>query len=86
MKIEIDIPEYRVGEGMKTPWEENFILHVRITEEGSVHLLGNREGLISLARHLLILSQASVPIHYHLHYDKWNSLEDDSVELIVERL
>jgi len=45
----------------------------------------NKEGLLSLANHLVNLSQAEVPEHYHIHLDEFNSLESGSISLIIEK-
>ncbi|WP_442945884.1 Imm32 family immunity protein [Ohtaekwangia sp.] len=33
--------------------------------------MANREGIISLANHLLNLAQADVPSGYHLHFNEY---------------
>ena len=38
-----------------------------------------------MAKQLLQLAQNEVPKGYHLHYDEYNSLEDGSVEFIIEK-
>lgn len=43
----------------------------------------NKEGLISLARHILELAQEDVPEFEHIHLDEYNSLEDNSAELTI---
>ena len=48
-------------------------------------LKANKEGLESLAKQLLQLSQNERPKGYHLHYDEYYSLEDGSVEFIIEK-
>ena len=44
----------------------------------------NAAGLRSLANHLMAL--ADEESHSHFHLDEYNSLEEHSVELIVEKL
>lgn len=51
-----------------------------------VIISANREGLLSLANHLLNLAQAEVPCGTHIHLDEYNSLEDGSLDLIVEKI
>ena len=47
----------------------------------------NREGLISLANHLLNLAQTDVPCGTHIHLDgRNNSLEDGSQSIIIEKI
>ena len=48
-------------------------------------IIANKEGLTSLANHLLNLAQDNVPRGYHLHFDESNSLKDGSSELIIEK-
>ncbi|MBO7700622.1 MAG: hypothetical protein IIZ17_00830 [Eubacteriaceae bacterium] len=48
-----------------------------------VVITANREGLISLAKHLVDLAEASPGSH--IHYDEFNSLEEGSVQLIIGR-
>ena len=69
-------------EGFHFVWEDGFSIRCSINEN-SVWLEANREGLISLARHLLELSQETVPEYGHIHLDEYNSLEDASIELII---
>ena len=52
-------------------------------DKKAVTICANREGLLSLARQLLSLAEG-IPGD-HIHYDVYNSLEDGSAELIVER-
>jgi len=66
-------------------WENGFEISVKI-EGGIVKLAANREGLVSLANHLLNLTQNEVPPGYHLHFDEYNSLEDGSAELVIEKV
>lgn len=48
------------------------------------HIVANREGLVTLARHLLTMAQDGTPHGIHLHLDQWNGLEDASAELTIE--
>jgi hypothetical protein len=86
MKIELIIPDYSPSDGIRTDWEEAFILKTEVAENGAVRIMGNQNGLISLARHILTLAQPSIPAGYHLHYDTWNSLEEGSPEIIIEKI
>ena len=67
---------------MEFKWVDGFRIKVS-TVEDAVIISSNREGLLSLASHLMGLVQE--PSHSHFHLDQNNSLEDGSVELIVER-
>lgn len=48
-------------------------------------ITANKPGLISLAKQLLTLAQDKVPSGYHLHFDEFNSLEEKSYELIIQK-
>ena len=67
---------------MEFSWENGFEIAVRI-EEGQVVVSANREGLRSLAGQLTTLAESEPGTHIHL--DQYNSLEDGSVELVIER-
>lgn len=85
MLVTIEIPDYSPQKGIRTEWEEGFTIAVRI--EGKTTIIqADKPGLISLARHLLTLAQDQIPGGHHLHYDEFNSLEDGSSELILEKL
>jgi hypothetical protein len=82
--ITLEIPEYSPDAGFKHTWEDDFKISVE-NHNGQVVIKSNREGLISLAKQLLTLSEENVPARTHLHLDEFNSLEEGSVELIIER-
>lgn len=67
---------------MKTEWHDGFEISVR-TEGNSVIVSANKEGLLSLADILTSLAKEGSG---HIHLDKFNSLEDDSAELIIEKV
>ena len=71
----IDVPEYNPLEGLRLECEINFRISSRISDNGSIIISANSPGLISLARHLLVLAQSSVPIGSHFHLDASNSLD-----------
>ena len=68
---------------MKLEWESGFEIHVTI-DRGAAIVAANREGLLSLARHLTALAEESPGSHIHL--DPYNALEDDSAQLILEKI
>lgn len=63
-------------------WEEGYRISVR-TEGGAAVLSANREGLLSLSRHLAELAEGRPGDHFHL--DRFNALEEDSIELIIKK-
>ena len=48
-----------------------------------VVISANREGLLSLQRQLAALAEETPGSH--IHYDEFNSLEEGSAELIIEK-
>ncbi|MBR6472723.1 MAG: hypothetical protein IKS99_03205 [Firmicutes bacterium] len=67
---------------MEFKWEEGFTIKVSSSED-EVLISANREGLRSLANHLLTLADEE---NGHFHLDEHNSLEKGSTELIVEKI
>ena len=63
-------------------WEDGFEIRVDVSGE-AVTISANREGLASLANILTDLAKEEAGAH--VHFDEHNSLEDGSVELIIER-
>lgn len=81
--IIMQIPEFEWS--FKFNWQENKKIKVCIEDDRQVVMIINKEWLMSLANHLLNLAQDSVPNHYHIQLDEYNSLEDGSFELIIEK-
>ena len=69
---------------MEFNWVNGFTINVAI-EGNTVVLSANTAGLLSLANHLKTLAKEN-GAGAHFHLDEFNSLEDGSAELIVERL
>ena len=65
-------------------WEDGFAIKVSVEHDNTVVISANKEGLLSLARQLETL--ANEKIGCHSHYDVYNSLEEGSTELIVEKI
>ena len=63
-------------------WEDGFEIRFEIMDGEGV-ISANREGMLSLANHLRMLAEEEPGSHLHL--DKYNSLEDGSDELVLER-
>lgn len=68
---------------MDIEWEEGFTINVRVDDRGAVVVTANREGLLSLARQLTALAEADPGCH--IHYDEYNSLEEGSTEMVIEK-
>lgn len=85
MEIKIQIPTYSRDSGIEFVWEENFIIQAD-NNLNSVVIKANKEGLQSLAKHLLTLAQDEVPVDTHLHYDEFNSLEEGSCEIVFQKI
>lgn len=66
---------------MDFEWKEGYALRVAVDGGGAV-ISANKEGLVSLANHLLALSREPAGSHFHL--DAYNALEEGSAELIAE--
>lgn len=79
--MDIYVPIYSKN-GFLFAWEDGFSIKCSI-DNSTVLIEANREGLISLARHMLELAQEQVPEFNHIHLDEYNSLEDNSAELII---
>ena len=83
MNILLNISDQVVENGLKNDWENGFIIK---TKYDQFNVIANKEGLISLAKQLLALAQDTVPSGQHFHYDDYNSLEDGSTELIIQKM
>ena len=68
---------------MDLKWIEGFMISVK-NDDGNVTISANKEGLLSLADQLIALAKEE--IGSHIHYDMYNSLEDGSSEMIIERI
>ena len=67
---------------MEINWTEGFTIRTR--PDGNAFVISaNREGLLSLAGILAALAEQKPGSHLHLDQD--NSLEDGSVELVLEK-
>ena len=68
---------------MKIDWVDGFKIDVSIDPDNAVVISANREGLLSLARQLTALADSLVGSH--IHYDDCNSLEEGSIEMIIQK-
>lgn len=81
--VALEVPAY-APTGLRTVWDDGHEISAHVTGTG-LHLRANPAGLISLARHLLVLAQEGVFSGAHLHLDSSNGLEEGSGEIILER-
>ncbi len=68
---------------MRIEWVDGFEIRVSV-ENGEAFISANKEGLLSLAKQLTALAEEEPGSH--IHYSDYNSLEDGSAELIIERI
>ena len=68
---------------MELKWIDGYSIAVEKQNE-TILLKANREGLLSLAQLMTTLADEAPGAHIHL--DQYNSLEDESLELIIERV
>ena len=68
---------------MDIVWVDGSVINVSIENDTAV-ISANREGMRSLAGQLTTLAESAPGAHIHL--DQYNSLEDGSVELVIERI
>lgn len=85
MQILLNIPDYSPATGIVLDWQDDFQIKVNASD-GSVLIQANADGLVSLANHLLNLAQPAAPPGVHIHLDQYNSLEDGSPDLVIEKL
>ena len=63
-------------------WIDGFEIRTAV-KSNNIVISANREGLLSLAKHLTALADGEPG--EHVHYDEFNSLEQGSTEIIIER-
>lgn len=85
MEIKINLPDYDPKKGFEFHWEEGSFLETKTDENGTIHILANKEGLLTLAHQLFNLAQDQFPSGHHLHFDSYTSLAEGSSDLIIEK-
>lgn len=65
-------------------WEDGFMIAVKVGHN-TVTISANKEGLLSMANHLIALAKDNAS-GAHFHLDEHNSLEENSSELIIEKI
>lgn len=83
INVSLAIPAY--SDTLKLNWTDGFDIRTTI-EQGSIKITMNKEGLVSLANHLLNLAQNDVPVGHHLHLDEHNALSEGSIDLLIEKI
>jgi hypothetical protein len=83
MKHVVEIPDYSPSEGLRLRWEDGASVRAS-ADAGEIVIRCNREGLLSLANHFLVLAQAGVPDRSHIHLDEWSGLDEGSCAVIIE--
>ena len=68
---------------MTMDWMDGFEIRVSV-DTGEAVISANKEGLLSLTQQLTALAEE--PAGSHIHFDKYNSLEEGSTGLIIEKL
>lgn len=68
---------------MNIHWEDGFTIKVS-AENHQVVISANREGLLSLANILKTLADQEPGEHIHL--DEYNSLDEKSADLVIEKI
>ena len=76
----MNIPIYE-GKGLDFIWEENSIISTKIDND-TIVVKANRDGLVSLARHLLTLAQDNVPNNRPIDFDPECGLESGSTSIV----
>jgi len=64
-------------------WIDGFEIRTAV-KSNNIVISANREGLLSLAKHLTALADGEPGDH--VHYDEFDSLEEGSTEIIIERI
>jgi len=80
----MEVPKYSSEKGITYKWEDGFEIET-VVDNGIISIIANKAGLLSLANHLLNLAQDDVQSGHHLHFDEYNSLEEGSIELIIQK-
>ena len=85
MEIISEVTMYDENRGISYAWTDGFEIQTAI-EDGVIYINANKEGLLSMANHLLNLAQDKIPKYHHMHFDEFNSLEDGSIHMIINKV
>lgn len=83
--VDVEVEPYDPARGVRLVWDVGFEIEASC-ENGEVMVRANRQGLVSLARHLLTLADDGVPRGSHIHLTGGQELEEPSLDLVVGRL
>ena len=83
MKVELDVVAHSSC-GITTRWRPGHVIEVTTGHDRTVHIRANREGLLTLAQHLVTLGLPDVSPGRHIHYDDDSGLEEGSADLVIE--
>ena len=87
MKTIIEFPDFIPSEGFHYKWIGDSYITISLEDEDTIVIKANKDGLLSLANHLLNLSQDSVPKNCHIHLDDINGgVERGSLGVVVEKI
>jgi len=81
----IEIGEKSTDGSFRLVWEDGYEIHSAIQGD-EIIIKANRQGLRTLASHLMALAEEDVSSGYHIHLDDLNSLEDGSYGIVLERI
>jgi hypothetical protein len=81
---EVQVGEYTFARGVEVIWVDGFQIDAKI-KGNEVYIRGNAAGLKSLAQQLLTLADESTPVGSHIHLYSGQELEDDALNLTMER-
>ena len=85
MEILIKVNDYNAQSGLKLNWTGNYKI-IATNNNGELVISANEDGLLSLASHFLTLAQSNVPVGTHIHLDEYNSLEEGSAEVVIQKI
>ena len=87
MKTTIEFPDFIPGKGIQYKWIGDSYITISLEDENTIVINANKDGLLSLANHLLNLSQDSVPDYYYMQFDALNGgVESGSLGIIIEKV
>lgn len=79
------VSEFNKDTGFQFNWVHGFEINTEVNNE-EIYIKANKAGLESLAGILLALAEDKVPNDYHLHLDSYGSLEDGSIDLVLQKI